>query len=58
LPVVVVVAAVTTFLVRLLGYDVLPFPGGLIARIARRVRRMLLRQAVRRGLTRKVRALA
>lgn len=58
LPVVIVVAAVTTFLVRMLGYDVRPFPGGLIARVGRRVRRVLLRQAVRRGLTRKVRALA
>lgn len=57
-PVVIVVAGVTTFLVRLLGYDVPPFPGGLIARIARRARNILLRQAVRRGLARKVRALA
>jgi uncharacterized protein YybS (DUF2232 family) len=58
LPVVIAAYFVTNVCVRLLGYDVRPFPGGRLERRARRVARALARQARRRGLIGKVGAAA
>ncbi len=50
LPVMIVMYYMTNVFVRLLGYDVRPFPGGRIRRLSRRIRRRLVRAGVRRGL--------
>jgi uncharacterized protein YybS (DUF2232 family) len=44
------VYAVTNLLVRLLGYDVRPFPGVWFSRLLQRGRRRIMRLAMRRGL--------
>ncbi len=49
-PVVFVIYAMTNFFVRLLGYDVRPFPGGRIGRFLHRARRRSMKFAVRRGI--------
>src|SRR6266567_3229203 len=49
-PVVIVVYFITNFFVRLLGYDVRPFPGGVIDRLFRSVLRLIIRLAIRLGL--------
>jgi len=52
-PLVIVVYYVTNVFVRLLGYDVRPFPGGFIERWQRRIARLLLKQGIKRGLIRR-----
>jgi hypothetical protein len=49
-PVVLVTYSLTNVLVRLLGYEVAAFPGGLVDRLGRRIAWHLLRIGVRRGL--------
>jgi len=49
-PVVIVVYFITNFFVRLLGYDVRPFPGGVIDRLFHWILRLIIRLAVRLGL--------
>ncbi len=49
-PVVIVVYYITTFLVRLLGYDVLPFPTGWLNRLLRWITRLLIFIALKLGL--------
>jgi hypothetical protein len=44
---------VTNFFVRLLGYDVRPFPDGRLNKLLQRVRRRLIRASVKRRLMRK-----
>jgi uncharacterized protein YybS (DUF2232 family) len=48
LPVMLVMYYVTNSLVRLLGYEVRPFPGGWVHRLLRRIDRRLLRVALKR----------
>ena len=50
LPVVAIIYGVTNLFVRLLGYDVRPFPGGRTGRLLQRVRRRSVKFAVRRGI--------
>jgi uncharacterized protein YybS (DUF2232 family) len=50
LPLMIVMYYITNVFVRLLGYDVRPFPGGRLRRLNRRLRRRLVRMGVRRGL--------
>lgn len=52
-PMVIVVYYVTNVFVRLLGYEVRPFPGGGIDKLLRKIARMLLKQGLRRGLIRR-----
>ena len=52
LPVVIIVYYITTFLVRLLGYDVRPFPDGRINTFIHWLMRMLIRLALKLGLGR------
>jgi hypothetical protein len=52
LPVVTIVYYITTFLVRLLGYDVRPFPDGRINTFIQWLIRLLLRAALKLGLGR------
>ena len=52
LPVVTIVYYITTFLVRLLGYDVRPFPDGRINTFIQWLIRLLLRVALKLGLGR------
>jgi Predicted membrane protein (DUF2232) len=52
-PVVIVVYYITNLFVRLLGYDVLPFPGGMLDKLQRHVVKLLIRQGMKRGLVRK-----
>jgi len=49
-PVVFMIYGMTNVFVRLLGYDVRPFPGGRIGRLLRRARRRSVKFAVRRGI--------
>ncbi len=49
-PVVIVVHYITNFFVRLLGYDVRPFPGGIIDKLLRWILRVIIRIAIRLGL--------
>jgi uncharacterized protein YybS (DUF2232 family) len=49
-PVVIVVYFITNFFVRLLGYDVRPFPGGVIDRLFHGILWLIIRLAVRLGL--------
>ena len=49
-PVVLITYFITNFFVRLLEYDVRPFPGGRIEKIVRRVTKMLIREGLRRGI--------
>jgi len=49
-PVVIVVHYITNFFVRLLGYDVRPFPGGIIDRLLHWILRVIIRIAIRLGL--------
>ncbi|HET7638307.1 MAG TPA: DUF2232 domain-containing protein [Ktedonobacteraceae bacterium] len=49
-PVVIVIYYITTFLVRLLGYDVLPFPTGWLNRLLRWLTRLLIFIALKIGL--------
>jgi hypothetical protein len=49
-PVVIVVYFITNFFVRLLGYDVRPFPGGVIDRLFHWTLRLIIRLAIRLGL--------
>ncbi|HLZ62718.1 MAG TPA: hypothetical protein VKR06_37705 [Ktedonosporobacter sp.] len=53
-PIVLIIYGVTNVFVRLLGYDVRPFPGGKIGRLIQRVRRRVLKAAIKRGLLRRV----
>lgn len=48
-PALIVIYLVTNALVRLLGYDVVPFPGGRIERWRQRVMRRLVRLSIKRG---------
>jgi hypothetical protein len=48
-PVVIVVYYITNVSVRLLGYDVRPFPGGKIDRLMRKIVRMFIKRGIRRG---------
>jgi len=50
LPVVIIVYYITTFLVRLLGYDVRPFPDGWINTFIQWIIRMLIKLALALGL--------
>ena len=52
-PVVTVVYAMTNVFVRLLGYEVRPFPGRLIRRLVRRISRPLLRRVLRQRRVRR-----
>jgi energy-coupling factor transport system ATP-binding protein len=49
-PVVIVVHYITNFFVRLLGYDVRPFPGGIIDKLLRWILQVIIRIAIRLGL--------
>jgi Predicted membrane protein (DUF2232) len=49
-PVVFIIYAMTNTLVRLLGYDVRPFPGGRVGRFLRRAGQRSVKFAVRRGI--------
>jgi hypothetical protein len=49
-PVVVVIYYMTNLFVRLLGYDVRPFPGGWVNRLIQRIARRLVKIGIRRGL--------
>ena len=49
-PVVIIVTTVTNFFVRLLGYDVRPFPGGILDKLIRWIMQTLIRLALRLGL--------
>ncbi len=49
-PVVTAVYAVTNLFVRLLGYDVRPFPGGKIGRVVHWLTRRIVKIAVKRGI--------
>lgn len=49
-PMVTVIYTVTNLFVRLLGYDVRPFPDGRLRKLLHRITRRLVRVAVRRGL--------
>ncbi len=53
LPIVVVIYGLTNSLLRLLGYDVAPFPGRLVNRMAARARRHVARDVMRRRLFRR-----
>lgn len=50
IPVVIVVYYITAFLVRLLGYDVRPFPDGILNRFIQWIIRLVLRLAMKVGL--------
>ena len=50
IPVVIIVYYITTFLVRLLGYDVRPFPDGRINTFIQWIIRLLIRIALKLGL--------
>jgi uncharacterized protein YybS (DUF2232 family) len=52
-PVVVLVYYITNAFVRLLGYDVRPFPGGKIERIVRKAGRTIIRLGLKRGVLRR-----
>ncbi|TME07078.1 MAG: DUF2232 domain-containing protein [Chloroflexi bacterium] len=52
LPVVIIVYYITTFLVRLLGYDVRPFPDGRINTFIQWIMHLLIRVALKLGLGR------
>jgi hypothetical protein len=49
-PFVLTTYTLTNVLVRLLGYEVAPFPGGRVDRLGKRIAWRLLRVAIRRGL--------
>jgi predicted membrane protein DUF2232 len=49
-PIVTVIYAVTNLFVRLLGYDVRPFPDGKLGKLRYRIIRRLIRVAVKRGI--------
>ena len=53
LPIVIAVYAFTNALVRLLGYEVAPFPGRAVSRLAVRARLFALREGIKRGLIRR-----
>jgi hypothetical protein len=50
IPVVIIVYYITAFLVRLLGYDVRPFPDGILNRFIQWIIRLVLRLAMKMGL--------
>ena len=52
-PITVTTYFITNLLVRLLGYDVRPFPGGSIEKLVRRVTKRLIREGIRRGILRR-----
>ena len=49
-PIVIVVTYITNFLVRLLGYDVRPFPGGVLDKLLRWTMHSIIRLAIKLGL--------
>jgi hypothetical protein len=49
-PVVTIIYSVTNLFVRLLGYDVRPFPGGWLGKVLYRITRRMVRIAVKRGI--------
>jgi hypothetical protein len=49
-PIVTIIYAVTNLFVRLLGYDVRPFPDGKLGKVGYRISRRLVRVAVKRGI--------
>lgn len=49
-PVVIIVYLVTNFLVRLLGYDVNPFPGGVLEKLLHWILQLIIRLALNLGL--------
>ena len=49
-PIVIVVTYITNFLVRLLGYDVRPFPGGVLDKLLRWTMHIIIRLAIKLGL--------
>jgi hypothetical protein len=49
-PIVTVIYAVTNLFVRLLGYDVRPFPDGKLGKVGYRIARRLVRLAVKRSI--------
>ncbi|MBE3560652.1 MAG: DUF2232 domain-containing protein [Ktedonobacteraceae bacterium] len=55
-PAVIVIYWITNMLVRLLGYEVRPFPGGWFGRALQRIKRRLVRWRVKRSMYRKVKA--
>lgn len=50
IPLVIIVYYITTFLVRLIGYDVRPFPGGWISKVIQWLIRLSLKIALKLGL--------
>jgi hypothetical protein len=52
-PVVLVMYLLTNVLVRLLGHEVRPFPGGVVDRFTRRITRRIVRESIRRGFLRR-----
>ncbi len=50
LPAVIVIYAFTNFFVRLLGYEVRPFPGGRLGRLQYRVSRSLIKLGIKHGM--------
>jgi hypothetical protein len=49
-PIVTIIYSVTNLFVRLLGYDVRPFPGGWLGKLFYRINRRMVRIAVKRGI--------
>ena len=49
-PIVIVVTYITNFLVRLLGYDVRPFPDGVLNKLLRWIMHIIIRLAIKLGL--------
>ena len=52
-PVVFILYFLTNFFARLLGYDVLPFPGGRIEKSTNRIKKILIREGLKRGIFRR-----
>jgi hypothetical protein len=52
-PVVLIMYLLTNVLVRLLGHDVRPFPGGVVDRLTRRITRRIVRASIRRNIFRR-----
>ena len=57
-PVVLIVYLLTNVLVRWLGHDVRPFPGGVVDRLTRRITVRIVRESIRRGILRRRQASA
>jgi hypothetical protein len=55
-PAVIAIYAATNFFVRLLGYEVRPFPGGRLARLRHRIARSLIKLGIKHGIIGKARA--